>query len=211
MAHEDARALARELLGGPEPFWCWELPRTREGYFVLRPGIDVCIHRMRHFAPYCDIMWAETAKPILKDAQALAKGVEGVYGPNEKPYLAYNLSPSFNWAASGMNDAQMRTFCGDLGKLGFVWQVVTLAGFHLSALNANRLSRTLCGDQSMLGYVEGIQRPERNEGVDTLTHQRWSGADLIDRTLSTMYGHGFSTAIQGEECTENQFGKKEEH
>ncbi len=41
---------------------------------------------------------------------------------------------------------------------------------------------------------------------------RWSGADLIDRTLSTMYGHGFSTAIQGEECTENQFAaKKDEH
>ena len=138
--------------------------------------------------------------------------MEGVYGPGEKPYLAYNLSPSFNWDASGMTDAQMRTFCKDLGKLGFVWQFVTLAGFHLSALNSNRLCRTLCAEQSMLGYVEGIQRPERNEGVDTLTHQRWSGADLIDRTLSTMYGHGFSTAIQGEECTENQFAaKKEEH
>ena len=69
IAHEDARALARELLGGPEPFWDWELPRTREGYFVLNAGIPTCIHRMRHFAPYCDIMWAETAKPILKDAQ----------------------------------------------------------------------------------------------------------------------------------------------
>jgi hypothetical protein len=66
----------------------------------------------------------------------------------------------------------MRTFCGDLGKLGFVWQFVTLAGFHLSALNANRLCRTLTAEQSMLGYVEGVQRPERNEGVDTLTHQR---------------------------------------
>ena len=40
---------------------------------------------------------------------------------------------------------------------------------------------------------------------------RWSGADLIDRTLSTMYGHGFSTAIQGEECTENQFSAPKEH
>ena len=223
IAHEDARALARELLGGPEPFWCWELPRTREGYFVLSAGIETCVHRMRHFAPYCDIMWAETAKPILADAQRLAQGVEGVYGPGEKPYLAYNLSPSFNWDASGMTDAQvmasspspptcatlaaprvsrqprrcavllararpghqdcaaagadlgcgqMRTFCGDLGKLGFVWQFVTLAGFHLSSLGANRLCRTLTAEQSMLGYVEGIQRPERNEGVDTLTHQR---------------------------------------
>jgi len=207
IANEDARTLAKELLG-KDVFWCWELPRTREGYFVLKSGIDTCIHRMRHFAPYADIIWAETAKPILKDAQRLAAGMEGVYGPGELPYLAYNLSPSFNWDASGMTDAQMHTFCKDLGKLGFTWQFVTLAGFHLSALNANRLCRTLVDQQSMLGYVEGIQRPEREEGVDTLTHQKWSGADLIDRTLQTMYGHGFSTAIQGEECTENQFGAK---
>jgi isocitrate lyase len=33
---QDARALAREVLGGAEPFWDWELPRTREGYFVLQ-------------------------------------------------------------------------------------------------------------------------------------------------------------------------------
>mmetsp|Transcript_12606 Transcript_12606/g.24472 ORF Transcript_12606/g.24472 Transcript_12606/m.24472 type:complete len:622 (+) Transcript_12606:62-1927(+) len=212
LANEDARALAREVLGGPEPFWDWELPRTREGYFCLEAGIDTCVHRMRHFAPYADIIWAETAKPILADAKRLADGMEGVYGPGEKPLLAYNLSPSFNWDASGMTDQQIHTFCKDLGKLGFTWQFVTLAGFHLSALNANRLCRTLVEEQSMLGYVEGIQRPEREEGVDTLTHQKWSGADLIDRTLQTMYGHGFSTAIQGEECTENQFaapaGKK---
>mmetsp|Transcript_24517 Transcript_24517/g.47662 ORF Transcript_24517/g.47662 Transcript_24517/m.47662 type:complete len:613 (-) Transcript_24517:443-2281(-) len=208
IANEDARVLARELLGGPEPFWDWELPRTREGYFPLEAGIPTCVHRMRHFAPYADIMWAETAVPVLKDAAALAKGCEGVYGPGEKPYLAYNLSPSFNWDTCGMSDAEIHTFCKDLGKLGFVWQFVTLAGFHLSSLNANRLCRTLVEQQSMLGYVEGIQRPEAEEGVDTLTHQKWSGADLIDRTLQTMYGVGFSTAIQGEECTENQFGKK---
>jgi len=73
IANEDARALARELLGGPEPFWDWELPRTREGYFPLESGIPTCIHRMRHFAPYADIMWAETAVPVLKDAEDLAK------------------------------------------------------------------------------------------------------------------------------------------
>ncbi|EKX40115.1 hypothetical protein GUITHDRAFT_96465 [Guillardia theta CCMP2712] len=210
IAHEDARILAKELLGGQDIFWCWELPRTREGYFAMQPGIDSCIHRLRHFAPYADILWAETAKPILADAQKLSKGLEDVYGQGQKPYLAYNLSPSFNWDAAGMTDAEMHNFCKELGKLGFVWQFVTLAGFHISSLSANRLCRTLVEEQSMLGYVEGVQRPESEEEVDTLTHQKWSGADLIDRTLQTMYGVGFSTAIQGEECTEKQFGKKSE-
>ena len=29
-------------------------------------GIPTCIHRMRHFAPYADLMWAETAVPKVK-------------------------------------------------------------------------------------------------------------------------------------------------
>jgi len=57
IANEDARVLAKDLLG-KDIFWCWEAPRTREGYFVLQPGIETCVHRMRHFAPYADIMWA---------------------------------------------------------------------------------------------------------------------------------------------------------
>jgi isocitrate lyase len=32
--------------------------------------------------------------------------------------LAYNLSPSFNWDASGLNDAQISAFQDELGKEG---------------------------------------------------------------------------------------------
>jgi len=33
-----------------------------------------------------------------------------------------------------MNDQQIRSFIWDLGKLGFAWQFITLAGFHSDAL-----------------------------------------------------------------------------
>ena len=42
--------------------------------------------------------------------------------------LAYNLSPSFNWDAAGMSDKQIEAFTGELGRAGFVWQFITLAG-----------------------------------------------------------------------------------
>jgi isocitrate lyase len=35
--------------------------------------------------------------------------------------LTYNLSPSFNWSVSGMNDEEIENFCDELGKVGFVW------------------------------------------------------------------------------------------
>lgn len=44
--------------------------------------------------------------------------------------LAYNLSPSFNWDAAGMSDVQISSFIGDLAKLGFVWQFITLGGVN---------------------------------------------------------------------------------
>ena len=35
----------------------------------------------------------------------------------------------------------------------------------------------------MIKYVELVQRPERNEQVDILTHQKWSGANLMDKQV----------------------------
>ena len=38
----------------------------------------------------------------------------------------------------------------------------------------------------MLAYVQGIQRQERSNGVETLQHQTWSGANYID-SLSKLF------------------------
>ena len=37
----------------------------------------------------------------------------------------------------------------------------------------------------MLAYVQLIQRKEKELGCDVLTHQKWSGANYIDRILSS--------------------------
>jgi isocitrate lyase len=34
--------------------------------------------------------------------------------------------------------------------------------------------------RGMLAYVSGIQRQERTNGVETLSHQKWSGAEYYD-------------------------------
>ena len=40
--------------------------------------------------------------------------------------------------------------------------------------------------RGMLAYVQGVQRQERINGVETLAHQKWSGADYYDN-LSKFY------------------------
>lgn len=72
----------------------------------------------------------ETKSPIYEQAKQFADGVHAVY-PDK--WLAYNLSPSFNWDAAGLKDDKMKSFIWDLGKLGFVWQFITLGGLHSNA------------------------------------------------------------------------------
>merc|ERR1711874_724831 len=94
----------------------------------------------------------------------------------------------------------------DLAKLGFVWQFITLAGFHSDALGIDLFARDYA-KRGMKAYVQMIQRQEREHGVETLTHQKWSGAELIDAYLNTVTAGRTSTAILGEGVTETQFAK----
>lgn len=146
----------------------------------------------------------ETALPGIKDAKKFADGVHAVH---PQQMLAYNLSPSFNWDASGMSDAEIARFNDDLGRLGYVWQFITLAGFHSNGLIVTELARAF-GDRGMIAYVEMIQRQERNRKVELLTHQKWSGAQLVDQMLNVATGGATSTAAMGAGVTESQFGAK---
>lgn len=184
-------------------YFDWELCRVREGYYQLRAGIDYCIQRGCAYAPYVDLIWMETAIPAISDAKKFA---DGVHRAHPHQMLAYNLSPSFNWDASGMTDQQLARFNDDLGRLGYTWQFITLAGFHSNGLIITELARKF-GDEGMLAYVRDIQRKERDAQVELLTHQTWSGAELIDRMVGVATGGMSSTAAMGAGVTEAQFGK----
>jgi len=110
-----------------------------------------------------------------------------------------------------MTDEQMRTFIWDLAKMGYCWQFITLAGFHQDALGISLFARAYKTD-GMKAYVQNIQRQEREKDVSTLTHQKWSGSELIDAYLQTVTAGKTSTSIMGAGVTEDQFkagpGKK---
>ncbi|CAG8595326.1 3502_t:CDS:2 [Paraglomus occultum] len=199
LPHDSARAYAKSI--GFDVFWDWDSPRTREGYYRYQGGTRCAINRGIAFAPYADLIWMETKSPIYSQAKEFAEGVLAVH---PEIMLAYNLSPSFNWDAAGMNDQQIRSFIWDLGKLGFVWQFITLAGFHSDALGIDVFSRNYA-KEGMLAYVAGIQRQERANGVETLQHQTWSGANYYDSLIKTVQGGIASTAAMGKGVTEDQF------
>jgi len=105
------------------PYWNWDAPRTREGYYRYQGGTQCAVNRAVAFAPYADLLWMETKSPILAQAREFAYGVHAVY---PKQWLAYNLSPSFNWDAAGLGENDMKSYVWELGKLGFCWQFITV-------------------------------------------------------------------------------------
>ncbi|KAL0581028.1 isocitrate lyase 1 [Marasmius crinis-equi] len=205
VSYSDAVAIAQKEFGLRNvPYWDWDSPRTREGYYRYQGGTQCAINRAIAFGPYADLLWMETKRPILAQAKEFAAGVHAAH-PGK--WLAYNLSPSFNWDAAGLSEKEMEAYVWELGKLGFVWQFITLGGLHsngyISDLFAQEFAKT-----GMKAYVTLIQRKERELGTDVLTHQKWSGANYADNLIKTVTGGVSSTSAMGAGVTESQFGGK---
>ncbi|GLT96777.1 hypothetical protein SLE2022_143770 [Rubroshorea leprosula] len=202
LSNEQAREIA-ERLGLDNLFWDWDLPRTREGFYRFKGSVMAAIVRGWAFASHCDLIWMETSTPDVVECTRFA---EGVKSKHPEIMLAYNLSPSFNWDASGMTDEQMKEFIPKIARMGYCWQFITLGGFHADALVTDTFAKDFAR-RGMLAYVEKIQRDERKNEVDTLAHQKWSGANYYDRYLKTVQGGISSTAAMGKGVTEEQFNE----
>lgn len=199
-SNAEARRVAHDLIGETVA-WNWDLPRTREGYYHYAGGVDAAVARVKAYAPYADMLWLETKKPDLEQARSFARRIRKKY-PGK--WLVYNLSPSFNWSAHGFSETDLKNFVWDLAKEGFVFQLVSLAGLHADGVVMAELSNRY-KTEGMLAYVELIQRKEKEIGCDVLTHQKWSGANYIDRILTTISSGSSSTSATGKDSTEHSF------
>ncbi|KKK22437.1 hypothetical protein P175DRAFT_0443583 [Aspergillus ochraceoroseus IBT 24754] len=198
-SNTEARAIAKGLTG-TEIYWNWDAPRTREGFYRYQGGTQCAVNRAVAYAPFADLIWMESKLPDYAQAKEFADGVHAVW-PEQK--LAYNLSPSFNWKKAMPRDEQ-ETYIKRLGALGYCWQFITLAGLHTTALITDQFAKAYA-KQGMRAYGELVQEPEMEQGVDVVTHQKWSGANYVDGLLKMVTGGVSSTAAMGQGVTEDQF------
>jgi isocitrate lyase len=169
--------------------------RTAEGFHRVRDGIEAATARGLAYAPYADLLWFETSTPDLDEAEDFAAAIHEQY-PGK--LLAYNCSPSFNWARR-LSEQEIASFQADLAAMGYRFQFVTLAGFHALGSAAFELARGY-RDQGMTAYVELQQREFalEAEGYTATRHQREVGAGYFDQVLETISGGTASTlALRG--------------
>jgi len=171
------------------------LERTPEGYYRVRDGMEPTLARGLAYAPYADLVWFETSKPDMAEAERFAKTIHETF-PGK--LLAYNCSPSFNWKKN-LDDKQIASFQKDLAQLGYKYQFITLAGWHSINLDAFKLASGYAKD-GMTSYVK-LQEEEfalEKSGYTAARHQREVGTGYFDHVLMALSGGQASTsALKG--------------
>ena len=176
--------------------------RTSEGFYNVKNGLEQGIDRALSYSPYADLVWMETSNPDLEMAREFAQAIREKF-PNQM--LAYNCSPSFNWAKH-LTEAQMETFREDLAEMGYKFQFITLAGFHAMNTSMFELSRAYKA-KGMAGYSQ-LQEKEfalQEEGFAAVKHQSFVGTQYFDYVQNTVQQGVSSTTAMAESTETAQF------
>jgi isocitrate lyase len=169
--------------------------RTPEGFYQFHGGIAAAIARGLAYAPYADVLWCETSTPDLGEAREFADAIHTKF-PGK--LLAYNCSPSFNWKKK-LDDVTIANFQQELGKMGYKFQFVTLAGFHSLNMSMFHLARGYA-QAGMTAYSK-LQQEEfaaQELGYRAVTHQRFVGTGYFDEIAQVVSrGTSSTTALAG--------------
>lgn len=169
--------------------------RSDEGFYYVKNGIEQGIDRGLSYAPYADLIWMETSNPDLEQARKFAEAIHAKY-PDQM--LAYNCSPSFNWAAK-LTVKEMETFREELAAMGYKFQFITLAGFHALNTSMFELSKAY-KERGMAGYSE-LQEREfalQKDGFKAVKHQGFVGTTYFDAVQNTVTaGKSSTVAMKG--------------
>ena len=196
LARTDAEAatlVTSDVDENDKPFLTGE--RSAEGFYRVRNGIEQAISRGLAYAPYADMVWCETGTPDLGFARQYAEAIQRVYPGT---MLAYNCSPSFNWKRH-LDDATIAKFQRELGAMGYKFQFITLAGFHMLNYGMFDLARRYATD-GMAAY-SSLQEAEfaaEKLGYTATKHQREVGTGYFDAVTQVIQGGQSSvTALTG--------------
>lgn len=190
-----AKLLVNDIDPYDEPFIDRSKPRTQEGFYHFKGGIQAAIARGLAYAPYCDLLWCETSLPSLEEAKVFAEAIHEKF-PNK--LLAYNCSPSFNWKKH-LDEETIAKFQRELGAMGYKFQFITLAGFHVLNYGMFKLA-TRYKTQGMSAYVNLQEKEFRREnlyGYSATKHQSFVGTGYFDDVTTVITGGIETTAMEG--------------
>lgn len=193
-----AKLLQSDVDPYDHPFLTGE--RSYEGFYYTKPGLEQAITRGLAYAPYADVIWCETSEPDLAEARKFAEAIHEKF-PGK--LLAYNCSPSFNWKRK-LDEKTIANFQKELGKMGYKFQFVTLAGFHTLNYSMFELAYSY-RERGMSAYAELQEKEFASEakGYTATKHQREVGTGYFDK-VATIISGGTSSTVAMKDSTETE-------
>ena len=164
--------------------------RTPEGYHGVSGGMEAAIARSLAYAPYADLLWFETSEPDVDEAATFAEAIHAQF-PGK--LLAYNCSPSFNWRHH-LSEEEIALFQDRIASLGYKFQFITLAGWHLLNYHTFDLARSY--ETSGMAAYSRLQQTEIGSepfGYTATRHQAEVGAGYFDEVMQITTGGRSST------------------
>jgi len=203
LARTDANAaklITNDVDENDKPFLTGK--RSPEGFYYVKDGLDQAISRGLAYAPYSDLIWCETAKPNLEEAKTFATAIHNKF-PGK--LLAYNCSPSFNWKKN-LSDKEIEIFQKVIGKMGYKFQFITLAGFHAQNYAIFDLAKKY--KQYGMAAYSRLQQQEfdsEKEGYTATKHQREVGTSYFDAISNAISSGESSTTAMKDSTETDQF------
>lgn len=176
--------------------------RTAEGFYQFDGSLEACISRGLAYAPYSDMLWFETSSPDIEQARSFARSIHSRF-PGKM--LAYNCSPSFNWRKH-LSPEEIEGFQDEMGKLGYRFQFITLAGFH--ALNFSMFELASNYSKHGMAAYSSLQEREfemEKRGYEAVKHQSFVGTGYFDQVMQIVSGSESSTVAMAESTESEQF------
>ncbi len=176
--------------------------RTSEGFYGYDGCLDAAISRGISYAPYADLLWFETPSPNIEEARKFANTVHARF-PGKM--LAYNCSPSFNWRRNLTQD-EIEGFQSELGRLGYKFQFITLAGFHAMNYSIFSLARDYAiSGMSAYSKLQAGEFEAEKDGYEAVKHQTFVGTGYFDEISRIVSGNQSSTTAMDGSTESAQF------
>ena len=119
--------------------------------------------------------------------------------------MAYNCSPSFNWKKH-LSDDEIASFQQEIGKLGYKFQFITLAGFHTQNIAIFELAEKYKKEgMSAYSKIQQLEFAREKDGYTSVKHQREVGTSYFDAISNTISSGKSSTTAMPDQQSQNNF------
>ena len=180
---KERKTIAKEAVS-KEVFFCWDLPRSREGQYFFKSCVEAIVERSLLAAPLGDVSWARMDAPNWNDMVEFHEKVRAVY-PDR--LFAFGYTGDYDYPKAGFSQEAIKTFPADLAKMGIAWQVQPIWALQGLNFETERFAK-LWRERGIEGYIAEVQTPALavKPITDGFEKPSYSGSYLCDAFWDTI-------------------------